>query len=157
MEEEEEEEEENEAEKEEKRNVSSGWLKSIETIRSTCKKQKLEPPSGEKVQRAADTLSSFFTERRSKGIYSKDNQFRLVNDKNIIWQKENDPNKKIHFPILKLLATLSLKTKTLLGFLKQHYPRPYSSMERKFIKILVRASQFPTSSIPCIKVRKLCV
>ena len=104
---------------------------------------------------ACHYFSKYFSQRKARGIKSKDGQFQLLRSF-LIWHNESQPRNSSKIKITKFLATLSLDTRTLFRFLKQWRQGFYTQEERRLIKAVVRDSNFPLHTIPSLKVRRLC-
>ena len=122
----------------------------------TCKNHKIPVPT-KRLKSIAQNISQYLSVCVSYGFKSRDNRFLLhVKNGQMICQKSSLST--IHFPLDKLLATLTLSTESLFKFLKAQNKKVacYTSDEKFFIRKLVRLSDIFIKNIPCKKIRELC-
>ena len=125
-------------------------------IEQTCKRHKIPVPT-KRLKNIIEILTKYLPISVQNGFRSDDNKFALSIKGQKLMYKEAGRS-TVSFPLIKLLATLTLSTESLFKFLKAYNRKvvSYTSNEKLFIRKLVRLSDIFIKNIPCKRIRDLC-
>ena len=131
----------------------------VKSIVSKFKNRLNAPPKKTTIDllRRNSRLISTTFEKSLSNSKGKGNSFILIH--NNIFLLDGRGQKRFVFSIEKLLTSITFPRRSIFNFLSCMYGsiKAYTLLEKNAIRKIVRASRIPLKSIPCVKMRNLCV